>query len=74
MKTNEEYMLDKYLIDKCFTYAYAYTVYSVQGSSIDEHVIVHQIDHGHATKTWCYVALSRATNFNNIYIYKGKTN
>ena len=34
-------------------------------------VIVHQINHGHATKQFCYVALSRATNLNNIYIYKG---
>ena len=47
-------------------------MYSIQGKSIKENVIIHQIDHGYATKKWLYVAISRATDLNNIYIYRGK--
>jgi len=69
---NEEYTLERHIIDKHFIYGYARTVYSIQGKSIKENVIIHQIDHGYATKKWLYVAISRATDLNNIYIYRGK--
>jgi len=68
---NEEYNFKRDIIDKHFIYGYARTVYSVQGKSIKDKVIIHQTNHGHATKKWLYVALSRATDLNNIYIYKG---
>jgi ATP-dependent exoDNAse (exonuclease V) alpha subunit len=69
--TKETFKLTRDITAKHFMYAYCNTVHSVQGSSMSENVIVHQINHFYASRKWIYVSMSRCTNLNNLYIYLG---
>ena len=47
---------------------YAVTAHCAQGATIHEEYAIYDYDSTRSTKNWRYVALSRATNKNNIYI------
>ena len=53
---------------RCFRVAYATTCHSSQGLTINEGYLIHQW--GRYTNKMKYVALSRATTYENINIYK----
>ena len=58
------------LFQRLFYPAYAITIYKSQGSTFDNEYTVHEWDHGLFNDRLKYVALSRATNLKNIYIYR----
>eukprot|EP00760_Papus_ankaliazontas_P014414 PhM_4_TR16079/c7_g4_i6/m.94297 len=55
-----------------FRSAYGSTCHSFQGSSTDDVVTIFDYNCKWITREWLYVAITRATNFDNVYYYVGK--
>lgn len=47
------------------------TGHSVQGSTIDEPYAIFDVCSPHASQEWFWVCVTRASNLDNVYIYKG---
>ena len=56
------------IFQRCFRVAYATTCHSSQGMTINKPYLIHQFNR--YTDKMKYVALSRATDYNNINIYQ----
>ncbi len=70
--TQTEFSIPRRIVDTHFVYGYCSTVHSMQGSSIDGKYVIFEWNHRYVSRKWLYVALSRSTNLNNIYLFKDK--
>ena len=59
----------KETINNNFTLNYAYTCHTAQGASINDKYIICDWQNEYADLRWLYTAITRATNFDNIYFY-----
>jgi len=55
-----------------FSYPYAYTGHSLQGDTIDKPIVIFDSQFEHVTRKWLYVALTRSSNLDNVYVFEGK--
>ena len=58
------------LIRTNFNYAHCSTCHSAQGSTLNQKITIFDHHHFFMSREWLYTAISRATNFNNIYFFK----
>ena len=70
----EEFDVHKMCIKENFIFNYCRTAHSVQGSSIDESITIFDYKYKHITREWLYVAITRATDLNNVYFYEYEEN
>jgi hypothetical protein len=68
----EEFDVAKYIIKDSFIFNYCRTCHSVQGSSIDESITIFDYKYEHTSREWLYVAITRATDLNQVYFYDYK--
>ena len=70
--------MDGKRLKKHFTFAYANTCHSWQGSTIDNRegnrVIICDWNHRIADKRWLYTAITRATNLDNVFLISSDNN
>ena len=66
----EEFDVYKIYIKENFIFNYCRTCHSTQGSSIEESITIFDYKYEHTTREWLYVAITRATDLNNVYFYK----
>ena len=57
---------------KNFSYPYAFTGHSLQGDTIDKSIVIFDTEFEHVSRKWLYVALTRSSDLNNVYVYLGK--
>ena len=62
-----------YLIKSKFTYAYCRTGDSIQGITINTAITIYDWNLYYASREWVWTALTRATDFNKVYFYNGKS-
>lgn len=63
--------LTKILIEKHFTLIYCWTGLSAQGITIKEKYCIFDWNYEYVDLKWLYVAITRATNLDNVYFYTG---
>ena len=61
------------MIKSNFIHGYCRTCHSFQGSSIDNEITIFDWDLFYTTRKWIYTAITRATDFKNVYFYNGKS-
>ena len=54
---------------KNFQFNYCSTAHSVQGSTIKESITIFDWKFYYTSRKWIYTAVTRATNWNNVYFY-----
>ena len=59
--------LSKKQIETYFKHSYCFTCHSRQGSTIKQPITIHQWDFKYATRKWLYTAITRTTEFDNVY-------
>jgi hypothetical protein len=67
--SSDVYEVPLEIIRKNFQFSYCCTCHSVQGSSINESITIFDWKFYFTSREWIYTAVSRATNFNNVYFY-----
>lgn len=55
-----------------FSYPYAFTGHSLQGDTIDKRIVIFDSDFHHVTRKWIYVALTRSSDLDNVFVFEGK--
>ncbi len=60
------------IIKNNFIYNYCMTAHSTQGSSINDNITIFDYKFKHVNRNWLYVAVTRATDLNNVYFYNYK--
>lgn len=70
--SNLEYNNVKNMWLKNFSYPYAFTGHSLQGDTIDKPIVIFDSEFEHVSRKWLYVALTRSSDLNNVYVYSGK--
>ena len=68
-----EFNVERKVIDSCFRLSYARTCHSYQGLSETEPITIFDVNHFMVDIDWIYTAITRCTDLNNISIYMGKT-
>ena len=53
-----------------FIYSYCFTAHSVQGSSIDDEIVIYDWNKHYVSRQWVYVAVTRARDLNKVSFYK----
>ena len=66
-------LLPIYLIKSKFTYAYCRKGDSIQGITINTVITIYDWNFYYASREWVWTALARATDFNKVYFYNGKS-
>ena len=70
VKTMEELTILKDKLRSNFIYSYCFTAHSVQGSSIDDEIVIYDWNKGYVSRQWVWVALSRARDLNKVSFYR----
>ena len=60
------------IIKNNFIYNYCMTYHSLQGSSVNESITIFDYKFKNVNRNWLYVAVTRATDLNNVYFYNYK--
>ena len=60
------------IINTNFIYNYCMTAHSRQGSSIDDNITIFDYRFKYVCRNWLWVAITRATDLNNVYFYDYK--
>lgn len=55
-----------------FSYPYAYTGHSLQGDTIDKRIVIFDAHFERVTRKWLYVALTRGSDMDCVYVFEGK--
>eukprot|EP00438_Fugacium_kawagutii_P004546 Skav222288 [mRNA] locus=scaffold807:301469:304798:- [translate_table: standard] len=64
---------DEDVIDKHFRYAYCATCHSRQGTTIKTNITIHEWNKDYlVSKEWLWCAITRASDFNNVYFFKNE--
>ena len=71
VSNGEEYQLKTDVIHNNFISALANTCHAFQGSSTDDKITIFDYTCEFITQEWLYVAITRTTDFNNVYYYTG---
>ena len=67
--TNKSYVIDEKLL-KNFRSTAAFTGHSIQGTTSDKKIIIHNLNSKYITREWLWVAITRATDLKNVYFAK----
>ena len=71
IKSKETRTFDEDTIDKHFRYAYCANCHSRQGTTIRDNITIHEWNKDYlVSKEWLWCAVTRATDFNNVYFSK----
>lgn len=54
-----------------FSYPYAFTGHSLQGDTIDRPIVIFDTSSQYVNRKWLYVALTRSSDLDKVYVYKG---
>ena len=57
---------------KNFSHPYANTGHSLQGATIDKPIVIFDTQFEHVDRKWIYVALTRSSDLDNVYVFNGK--
>ena len=60
-------------IKQHFTYAYCRTGHSIQGITIDTAITIYDHNYYYTSREWLWTAITRATDFKQVYFYNGKS-
>lgn len=60
-------------IKQHFTYAYCRTGHSIQGITIDTAITIYDHNFYYTSREWLWTAITRATDFKQVYFYNGKS-
>jgi len=71
---NDVVELSKDIINNKFCLPYCNTCHSMQGDDIEGKYIIFDYDNHYVNLKWLYVAITRATDLNNVYFYTGNLN
>jgi hypothetical protein len=66
-----EYNIPKHLIQKNFFFDYCATCHSLQGSTINQPITIHEWNFKHVNRKWLYTAITRATYLKNVRFFIG---
>ena len=55
---------------KNFRSTAAFTGHSIQGTTSDKKIIIHNLNSKYITREWLWVAITRATDLKNVYLAK----
>ena len=69
VKTLEDLTILKDKLRTNFIYSYCFTAHSVQGSSIDDEIVVFDWNKHYVSRQWVYVAVTRARDLNKVSFY-----
>ena len=73
IKNEDVRVVDEYVIDRHFRYAFCATMHSRQGTSIDGTLIIHEWNKEYVvSKEWLYCSIMRARDFNKVYLFKNE--
>ena len=71
IKTGEKRTFNEDVVDKHFRYAYCSTCHSRQGTTIKTNITIHEWNKDYlVTKEWLWCAVTRCSDFNNVYFFK----
>ena len=57
---------------KNFSHPYANTGHSLQGATIDKPIVIFDTQFEHVDRKWIYVALTRSSDLDSVYVFNGK--
>ena len=70
---NKSYSVPIKVVKANFIHGYCRTCHSLQGSSISSEITSFDWDLPYTSRKWIYTAITRATEFKNVNIYRGKS-